>query len=89
MLQILDFNEAQRDLLIQKMGESGVATNVHFVPLPKLSLFRNLGYMQEEFPRAYTYYSREISLPLYPQLEDDQVEYIASLVIRFHEEIKG
>lgn len=89
MLQILDFNESQRDQLIQKMGEQGVATNVHFVPLPKLTLFRNLGYVLEDFPMAYSCYSREISLPLYPQLLDDQVEYIASLVLRFHEEIKG
>src|SRR5690606_36273 len=52
MLQVLDFNEAQRDRLIQEMGRGGVATNVHFVPLPRLSLFAGKGYRIEDFPVA-------------------------------------
>jgi dTDP-4-amino-4,6-dideoxygalactose transaminase len=52
--------------------ESGVSVNVHFQPLPMLSVFKNRGYDIEDYPVAKDSYTREISLPIYPQLTDGQ-----------------
>ena len=57
-----------------------VSVNVHFIPMPMLTLFRNLGYKIEDYPVAYDNYSREISLPIYPQLTEEQIEYICESI---------
>lgn len=76
-LRIKDISETERDAIMQKMFDAGVATNVHFQPLPMLSLYKNLGYKMEDYPVSFENYSREISLPVYPQLTDEQLNYIA------------
>ena len=73
MLRIRGISEERRDALIGAIGASGVSVNVHFIPMPMMSLFRNMGYRIEEYPNTYTQYACEITLPVYPQLSDDQV----------------
>jgi dTDP-4-amino-4,6-dideoxygalactose transaminase len=91
-LRILKIDERQRDLMIDKITEAGVSVNVHFVPMPMLTAFKNLGYKIDDFPVAYDNYSREISLPIYPQLTDSQIDFICESVenafnfISFNEE---
>ena len=58
-----------------------VAVNVHFIPLPLLSFFKEKGYRIEDYPQAYKNYSCEISLPIYPQLTDDMIDTVVSAVI--------
>jgi len=79
-LRIKDISESQRDAVIDEISKTGVAVNVHFIPMPMLTLFKDLGYDIKDFPRAYDNYSREISLPIYPQLTTEQVEYIIQSV---------
>jgi dTDP-4-amino-4,6-dideoxygalactose transaminase len=80
-LRIKGISESQRDLIIEKITETGVAVNVHFQPLPLLSLFKNNGYEIKNYPVAYDNYSREISLPIYPQLTPEQLKYIVESVV--------
>ncbi len=80
-LRLRNITEAQRDLIIEEITKCGVAVNVHFIPMPMLTLFKNLGYKIEDFPISYDNYSREISLPIYPQLNIEQVEYVIQSVI--------
>lgn len=68
--------EAQRNEIIIKLAEKGIATNVHYKPLPMLTAYKNLEFKIEDYPNAYNYYKNEITLPLYSKLEDEQVEYI-------------
>ncbi len=75
-LRLKGATEAQRDEVIQRLADAGVASNVHFIPMPMLSVFKALGYRIEDYPMAYDNYSREISLPIYPQLTGEQVRYI-------------
>lgn len=75
-LRFFGITEQQRDAIIQKVAEAGVAVNVHFIPMPMLSLFKSLGYDIVNYPVAYSNYSREISLPIYPQLSDLECSYI-------------
>ncbi len=66
----------QRNQIIVQMAEKGIACNVHYKPLPMLTAYRNLGFDIKAYPNAYAQYENEITLPLYSQLTDEQVEYI-------------
>lgn len=66
----------QRNEIIIKMGEAGIACNVHYKPLPLLTAYRNLGFDYKDYPNAYAQFENEITLPLYSKLTDDQVTYI-------------
>jgi dTDP-4-amino-4,6-dideoxygalactose transaminase len=79
-LRIKDINELQRDAIIEEIAKTGVAVNVHFIPLPMLTFFKELGYNVNDFPQAYFNYSCEISLPIYPQLTFEQVNYVINVV---------
>ncbi len=86
-LRIKNISEDQRDSIIQKMADAGVATNVHFIPMPMLSLFKGLGYNIEDYPRAFHNYRHEISLPIYPQLTDVQCAYIEEQIEKAYNEV--
>jgi dTDP-4-amino-4,6-dideoxygalactose transaminase len=86
-LRLKDFSEQQRDRVIQMLGEKDIATNVHFMPLPMLTLYRNLGYNVEDYPNAYAQYANEITLPLYSKLSLDDAEYVAKELVKCIERI--
>ena len=79
-LRISGFSEEQRDATIQEIEKSQVAVNVHFIPLPMLTLFRQMGYRMEDYPQAYANYAHEITLPCYPMLTDEQVDFVIKTV---------
>lgn len=87
-LRIRDFTEEQRDRMIEKITEREVAVNVHFIPMPMLSFFKGLGYKIEDYPQAYRNYCAEISLPIYPQLTQEQIEFIVETVKKAYGEVK-
>ena len=72
--------EQQRDEIIQKIADHDVATNVHFIPLPMLTAYKSLGYRIEDYPNAYNKYACEISLPVYYNLTDEQVQEVIRVV---------
>ena len=88
-LRIKGITETQRDAIIDEISKTGVAVNVHFIPMPMLTLFKDLGYDIKDFPRSFDNYSREISLPIYPQLSTEQVAYIILSVINAYNSIIG
>jgi dTDP-4-amino-4,6-dideoxygalactose transaminase len=87
-LRIKDFFEEQRDAMINEISKREVAVNVHFIPMPMLSFFKGLGYDINDYPQAYENFKGEISLPIYPQLTDEQVNYIIETVIEAYEKVK-
>ncbi|MEQ8361401.1 MAG: DegT/DnrJ/EryC1/StrS aminotransferase family protein [Cyclobacteriaceae bacterium] len=84
-LRIQGITETQRDKMIELITETGVSVNVHFQPLPLLSVFKERGYDINNFPLAYDNYSREISLPIYPELEQVKIEYIVNAVVKAYD----
>lgn len=80
-LRINPITENQRDNLIQYMADRNIATNVHYIPLPMLTLFKNMGYKIEDHPIAYETYKREISLPIYPQLSNQEIDYVVKTLV--------
>ena len=79
-LRIKDISESTRDTIIKNISEEGVAVNVHFQPLPMLTLFKDMGFNIEHFPISYNNYKSEISLPIYPQLTKKELNYIVNTV---------
>ena len=88
-LRIKDVTEQQRDEIIQEIAKSEVAVNVHFVPMPMLTLFREMGYGIKDYPQAYRNYAHEISLPIYPQLTDEQADFVIRTVVEAHNKVMG
>jgi dTDP-4-amino-4,6-dideoxygalactose transaminase len=88
-LRILNINEAERDKIIDLITKLGVSVNVHFTPMPMFTLFKSLGYKIDDYPIAYNNYSREISLPIYPQLNEEQIQYIVEAVVLSYQNIIG
>ena len=68
----------QRQEIIVKMAEAGIACNVHYKPLPMMTAYKNLGFDIKDFPNAYAQFVNEITLPLHTKLSDEEVEYIIS-----------
>lgn len=66
----------QRNEIITKMAERGVACNVHYKPLPMHTAYKNLGFDIADYPNAYTHFANEITLPLHTCLTDADVEYV-------------
>ena len=79
-LRIKDFTEEQRDRMIDEIAKSEVAVNVHFIPMPMLSFFKSMGYDIKDYPQAYQNFKSEISLPIYPQLDSEKLNFIIETV---------
>ena len=60
------------------MAEQGIATNVHYKPLPMMTAYKKLGWDIKDFPNAYAYYENLITLPLNTKLSDEDVEYVCT-----------
>ena len=67
---------AQRNAIIEKMAEQGVATNVHYKPLPMLTAYKDLGFASKDYPNACAQFENEITLPLYSTLTEEDVRYV-------------
>lgn len=87
-LRIKNFTEEKRDAIIDEIAKQEVAVNVHFIPMPMLTFFKQQGYNMVDYPVAYDNFKREISLPIYPQLTNDQVQYVIEAVLSAYEKVK-
>ena len=79
----------QRGEIITKMAERGISCNVHYKPLPLLTAYKNLGFVIENYPNAYNYYVKEITLPLHTRLSDEDVAVIIENFKEIVEEVVG
>ena len=66
----------ERQAIIVQMAERGIATNVHYKPLPMMTAYKNLGFDIANYPNAYAHFVNEITLPLHTRLTDEEVAYI-------------
>ncbi len=82
ILRVEGITEEQRNEIIIKMAEEGVACNVHYKPLPMLTAYKNLEFDIQNYPNAYEFYQNEITLPLYTKLTNEQVDYIIEKFVK-------
>ena len=78
LTRIPNITDGQRREIIVKMAEQGIATNVHYKPLPMMTAYKKLGWDIKDFPNAYAYYENLITLPLNTKLSDEDVEYVCT-----------
>ena len=77
LLRIKGITKEQRGEIIERMAEKGIATNVHYKPLPLLTAYKNLGFDIKDFPNAYAQFENEITLPLNTKMSEEDVVYTA------------
>ena len=75
-IRINGATDTQRDLVINLLRDKGISTNVHFMPLPFFTFYKEKGYHIDDYPNAINSYSTEISLPVFYDLTNEQVSYI-------------
>ena len=76
--RIPNITTEQRQTIIEQMAEHGIATNVHYKPLPMMTAYKNMGFDIKDYPNAYAHFANEITLPLHTRLTDEEIEYIIS-----------
>jgi dTDP-4-amino-4,6-dideoxygalactose transaminase len=78
LVRLLDKTLEERNEIITKMAERGIACNVHYKPLPMMTAYKNLGFDIKDYPNAFNQYHNEVTLPLHTLLSDDDVDYVIS-----------
>ena len=81
LIRIPDINVEKRNEIITRLAEQGVATNVHYKPLPMMTAYKNLGFDIKDYPNAYAQFENEISLPLNTKLGDEDVKYVIKSIL--------
>lgn len=76
LVRLKDKDVDQRNELIVKMAERGIACNVHYKPLPMMTAYKAMGFDIKDYPNAYNQYRNEVSLPLHTRLTDEDVNYV-------------
>ena len=76
LTRISNITLEQRQEIIVKMAEVGIACNVHYKPLPMMTAYINLGFDIKDYPNSYEQFANEITLPLHTCLTDEDVDYI-------------
>jgi dTDP-4-amino-4,6-dideoxygalactose transaminase len=80
-LRLKGATEEQRDAVIKEIFEHDVSVNVHFMPVPCMTFYKNLGYDIKNYPVAYKNYSQEISLPVFYDLNNEMTETVIKAVL--------
>lgn len=88
-LRIKGASESQRDDIISEISKHEVAVNVHFTPLPMLTLFREMGFDINDYPQSFANYCNEISLPVYPQLTDEMIHCVIDTLVEAYNTVMG
>ncbi|MDE6793416.1 MAG: DegT/DnrJ/EryC1/StrS family aminotransferase [Muribaculaceae bacterium] len=87
LVRVKGITTEQRNDVIVKMAERGIATNVHYKPLPMMTAYKQLGYDIKDYPNAFEQYHNEITLPLHTRLSDEDIDYIISNFIEIISQI--
>ena len=80
LIRVPGITEAKRNEIITKIAERGIATNVHYKPLPMMTAYKALGWNIKDFPNTYDYYQNLITLPLHTLLSDEDASYICEIL---------
>jgi len=86
-LRIKNISEQERDRIIQLIFDKDVSVNVHFQLVPSFTFYKNLGYKKEDYPIALNNYERVISLPVFYDLSDNQINEVIEAVVKSVEEV--
>jgi len=88
LIRVPGANESIRNDIITRLAENGVASNVHYKPLPMMTAYKEISGGIEKYPNAYDYYCNLITLPLHTLLSNDDVEYVTQILKEVITELK-
>lgn len=80
LMRLLGRDVPDRNAFIEALARKGIASNVHYKPLPMMTAYQAMGFDIKDYPNAYAQYANEVTLPLHTRLSDEDVEYIISAV---------
>lgn len=80
--RVAEITETARGEIIEQMAQAGIAANVHYIPLPMHTAYRNLGFTIADYPNAFAQYQNEITLPLFSTMTDEQQDYVIEHYLR-------
>ena len=89
LVRVPGFEEPQRNALIEAMAKAGVATNVHYKPLPMMTAYKALGWDIRDFPNTYDYYRNLITLPFHTLLSDEDADYVCDTLRNVMKEVRA
>lgn len=89
LIRVPGIDEAQRNAIIERMAERGVATNVHYKPMPMMSAYKEMSGGIERYPNAYDYYHNLITLPFHTLLSDEDVAYVCEVLGKSVAQVRG
>ena len=78
LVRLLGKTRDEANKVIEQMAERGIATNVHYKPLPMMTAYKALGFDIKDYPNAYHLFENEVTLPLHTCLSDEDVDYVIS-----------
>ena len=76
LVRLLGKTREDANKVIEQMAERGIATNVHYKPLPMMTAYKALGFDIKNYPNAFHLFENEVSLPLHTKLSDEDIEYV-------------
>lgn len=88
MVRLLGSTREETNTVIEKMAECGIATNVHYKPLPMMTAYKALGFDINNFPNAYHLFENEITLPLNTRMTDEDLDYVIDNFIEIVKSLK-
>lgn len=80
LVRLIGKDEKFRNVFIEKMAQYGIATNVHYKPLPMHTAYKKLGFDIKDYPNAFNTYKNEVTLPLHTLLSNEDVEYVSKKI---------
>ena len=86
LVRLLGKTREEANKVIEQMAERGIATNVHYKPLPMMTAYKALGFDIKNYPNAYHLFENEVTLPLHTRLSDKEIDYV---ITNFVEILKG
>jgi dTDP-4-amino-4,6-dideoxygalactose transaminase len=87
LLRINGITEQQRDQMIDVISKAEVGVNVHYTPMPMLTLFKNRGYKIEDYPKTFELYQNELTLPVYNGLTEEQLKRVVKVVVKAYQSL--
>lgn len=88
MVRLLGRTREETNTVIEKMAERGIATNVHYKPLPMMTAYKALGFDINNFPNAYHLFENEITLPLNTRMTNEDLDYVIDNFIEIVKSLK-
>lgn len=76
LVRLVGRTREEANKVIEQMAERGIATNVHYKPLPMMTAYKALGFDIKDYPNAYHLFENEITLPLNTRMSEEDVEYV-------------